>query len=560
MPYLAVYMKMTGLSPSETALTCGVVYIVNAFSQTFIGGLADKFNAHKKVMMLLCLLSATFHGCMLFVPQRLAPETNHWSKDVQLHCGTNGAHVFACISSSAYIQQVEVTSNVSSNMEGNSYADNVERYLSFNAPACKWTCPVGHQNDDGQQAEQVCFGRSLHKKCITLHDATTFAFRVNTLQRKHPENCRATESRNTDEQSCHCYAMFSVVIDSDTFKQMVCQNQTALTCTIDHCGIIGGYVARNTSRQEIATDRKGYHFGWIFWGIAIFYLLGQMTLQPVFGLTDAMTYTVLGEDLHKWGRQRLWGTIGCAVFGLLSGVMMDAYGHGKNEYTAAFLLFALCMILASISACQYTLRDVAVARSSQVFRDVLGLVKRPDAFVLFCVVLIFGMYQGLIYTFLFWYLKLLGDVPQVLLGLCLVHGCVPETIMLFFSGKIIRKIGHVFSMSLVFVAFAVRLGSYSFLSNPWMVLCIEPLHAITFGLMYANASTYASRITPPGTHGSVQSIIGSLFFSFGELFCHSEESGECAYLVIAKLNVTLVYVFLDGVYERLRAFSCNIPP
>ena len=533
-------MKMTGLSPSETSLACGVVYIVNAFSHPFIGGLADKFNAHKKGMMLLCLLSATFHGCMLFVPQRSAPETNHLSKDVQLHCGTNGAHVFACSGSPADNQPLEVAFNVSSNMENNSYADNGARYLSFNAAACKWTCSVGQRENGGQRGEQVCFARSLHKQCIELHDATTFAFGVNKLQRKPAENCRATETSNTDEQSCHCYAMLSFVIDNDIFEQMDCQNQTALTCTIDHCGPVGGYVARNTAKRATATDRKGYHFGWIFWGIAILYLLGQMTLQPVFGLTDAMTYTVLGEDLHKWGRQRLWGTIGCAVFGLLSGVMMDAYGHGKNEYTMAFLLFALFMILTSISACQYNLRDVADKRSSQVFRDVLSLVRRPDAFVLFCVVLIFGMYQGLIYTFLFWYLKLLGDVPQVLLGLCLVHGCVPETIMLFFSGKIIRKIGHVFSMSLVFVAFAVRMGSYSFLRNPWMVLCIEPLHAITFGLMYANASTYASRITPPGTHGSVQSIIGSLFFSFGKLFCHAEESGEYAHLVITNLCVAMI--------------------
>ena len=510
-PYIAIYMKMIGLSPSETALTFGVVSLVTAFSRTFVGGVADKLNAHKTVSVVMCLLSATFHGSMLLVPQRAPPETNHLTEDVQLHCGTNGAYVVTCSGRPADNQHLEIAVNISGRTEIESYADDVGEYLSFNATECRWTCKIRQHENTTRQTRQVCFARIRYKKYITLHDATTLAFVVTKLQRKPADECRATYSRNSNELSCHCYKMLSFVVRHDSFDEMVCQNQTALICSTDCVGLLGGSVVRETS-----PERTGYHFGWTFWGIAIPFLLGQATIHPLFGLTDAMAYTVLAENLGRWGKQRLWGTMGFAVFGLTSGILMDVYGHGKNAYTIAFLLFAIFMVLASVSACQYNLRGLNLTRPSRVFHDVLGVARRPDAFVLFCVVLIFGMYQGLIYTFLFWYLKLLGDVPQVLFGLCLVHSCVPETVMLFFSGAIIHKIGHVFSMSIVFVAFAIRMAGYSFLSNPWMVLCIEPLHAFTFGLMYSAASTYASRITPPGTHGSVQSVIGSLFFSFGE--------------------------------------------
>ena len=468
-------------------------------------------NAHKTVSVVMFLLSVIFHGSMLLVPQRTTPETNYLTEDIQLHCGTSGAHVVICSGPTAHKQHLDIAVNISGKTEGESYGDDGEGYLPFNATDCRWTCKIRQHENTTRQTGQVCFARSLYKKCIMLHDATTVVFGVTKLQRKPAEDCSATDSRNSNELSCHCYKMLSVVVSHDSFEQMVCQNQTAPICSTDCAGLLDGSIVLETSQE-----RTGYHFGWIFWGIAIPYLLGQVTIHPVFGLTDAMAYTVLAENLGRWGKQRLWGTVGATVFGLTSGVLMDVYGHGKNEYTIAFLLYAILMVLASVSACQYNLRGLNLTRPSRVFQDILGLARRPDIFVLFCVVLIFGMYNGFIYTFLFWYLKLLGDVPQVLFGLSFVHSCVPEAIMLFFSGAIIHKIGHVFSMSLVFVAFAVRLGSYSFLSNPWMVLCIEPLHAITFGLMYSAASTYASRITPPGTHGSVQSVIGSLFFSFGE--------------------------------------------
>ena len=510
-PYIPIYMKMIGLSPSETALTFGVVYIVTAFSRTFIGGVADKLNAHKTVSVVMFLLSVIFHGSMLLVPQRTPPETNNLTKDVQLHCVTNGAHVVTCSGRPSDIQHREIAVNISRRSEGESYVDDGAEYLSFNATDCRWTCTIRQHENTTRITGQVCSSRSLHKKCITLHDATTLAFGVTKLQRNPAEDCSATGFRNSNELNCHCYTILSFVVGQDSFENMVCQNQTALTCSTDCVVLFGGSVVRASY-----PERTGYHFGWIFWGIAISYLLGQATIHPVFGLTDAMAYTVLAENLGIWGKQRLWGTVGATVFGLTSGVLMDVYGHGKNAYTIAFLLFAILMVLASVSACQYNLRGLNLTRPPRVFHDVLGVARRPDAFVLFCVVLIFGMYQGLIHTFLFWYLKLLGDVPQVLFGMCLVDSCLLETVMFYFSGAIINKVGHVFSMSIVFVAFTVRLGSYSFLSNPWMVLCIEPLHAITFGLMYSAASTYASRITPPGTHGSVQSVIGSLFFSVGE--------------------------------------------
>lgn len=73
-----------------------------------------------------------------------------------------------------------------------------------------------------------------------------------------------------------------------------------------------------------------------------------------------------------------------------------------------------------------------------------------------------------------------------------------------FPGYILRKVGHVNTMSLVLFAFGVRFILYSMLRNPWWVLPIETLQGITFGMFYPTMTSHASVVAPPGTETTVQ--------------------------------------------------------
>ena len=87
--------------------------------------------------------------------------------------------------------------------------------------------------------------------------------------------------------------------------------------------------------------------------------------------------------------------------------------------------------------------------------------------------------------------------------------------MLFVSGYIIKKIGFVSCLYLALGCYALRLFVYSIVGNPWLVLLVEPLHSVTFGLMYAAASAYASVIAPAGMSATLQGLIGGLHFGIG---------------------------------------------
>ena len=62
----------------------------------------------------------------------------------------------------------------------------------------------------------------------------------------------------------------------------------------------------------------------------------------------------------------------------------------------------------------------------------------------------------------------------------------------------IGKLGHVHTQTVVLLAFGVRFLLYSLLRNPWLVLPMELLNGLTFGLFYANMVGYAGAVAPPG--------------------------------------------------------------
>ena len=502
-PYIAVYMKMLGLTLTETALICGAMPFVIGFTLTMVGGLADKLNAHKAMFIILSLLAAVFYGSMLFAPRRTTsvrtPEIRSGMVDIQVHCGKNGVHVIACGGRSLAVGSANA---------GDFHRSFSAKNLSLNTDVCRWTCNAGTHQNTAAQAQTTSFTRLNRTGYMILNRTASLAFSVNIMHKTTMDKCGNLASPVTEIDNCRCYNIV------DPREGMVCEKVTRLICTTD-CRL----VLHNASHEIFPADRKGLHFGPVFWTVAIAYFFGEMSMQPLFGLADAMTFTFLGDERDKWGKQRLFGSFGIAIFGPISGILMDNYSLGLNKYAFAFILHAIFMVMTAVCVYQYNVRDRRVSTRpppARLLSDIAELVTKPEAFVLLSLVLIFGVYFGVITSFLFWYLKLIGDAPQALLGLCIMCNCSVEAFVMFYSDRIFRIVSQHNCFAIVCLGYAVRLVSYSFISNPWMVLVIEPLHAITFGLMYASASTYACKITPPGAHGSIQNIVSALHFCFGK--------------------------------------------
>ena len=117
----------------------------------------------------------------------------------------------------------------------------------------------------------------------------------------------------------------------------------------------------------------------------------------------------------------------------------------------------------------------------------------------------------------FLYLDKLG-ASKHLMSVSVALTCVAEVPVFHYSGAIIKRLGVTNSLALVLAAFVVRLSAYSTMSlwpTLWLVLCVEPLHGVTFGLAWATGTAFAKASAPPGLEATMQSAFGSSYFGLG---------------------------------------------
>ena len=217
-------MKMLGLTLTETALICGVMPFVSGVTRSMIGGLADKLNAHKQTFILLSLLATVFYSSMLFAPHRTTPEIRNRTFDAEMHCGKNGAHVFACGGGPL---------TVGSMTGGDSHLRAAAMGLSFNATVCKSTCSVVMQQNRTVQAHPMSFTRLNRTYYRNFNRTASFLFGLHRLQPTTMHNCRNLARHITEIDTCRCYNLSLFEVADDAWEELVCEEPTRRVCTMD---------------------------------------------------------------------------------------------------------------------------------------------------------------------------------------------------------------------------------------------------------------------------------------------------------------------------------------
>ncbi|KFM78779.1 Major facilitator superfamily domain-containing protein 6, partial [Stegodyphus mimosarum] len=256
---------------------------------------------------------------------------------------------------------------------------------------------------------------------------------------------------------------------------------------------------------------RTYQF-WVFMLLAVIAGTGCAT---IFCLSDAACCEVLGEDNSLFGRQRLWATISWGFVTLLSGYLNDIATALANhsDYSPGFYVMLVFVIIDVIILMKIRLTKASF--SVNICKDIGEIFSSCKTIVFAIGVFIVGALTGLIWNYELWYLQDLG-AHQTLLGLSVAVQCLAaEVPFFFFAGWFIKKLGHFYCLSISFLAFAIRLGLYSILENPWLVLPIEVLHGLTYAVFYASMTGYASENAPSGTEATMLGILGGLFEGLG---------------------------------------------
>ncbi|CRL07194.1 CLUMA_CG020177, isoform A [Clunio marinus] len=477
-PFIPVLAKQLGYPASVIGIIYFVLPVVGMLAKPIFGAIADRFHRQKFLFIFFQFLIIISFTGILFVPK--IPSNGefhcHEGENLMKMCSKKNNNSSYCINET--------------NIEAQTYKCSLSclRNEQWHSICESWK--VKDICDSTDKNINIETNVSFEKKSI-FNDCLYLFIHNGTI--KNQESTLYCPSSHKDEPVVKMKC--DMICNDDTINEV----------------LIG------------ATDievKSRYQF-WIFFFLLIISWTG---MAVVVSIGDAICFEMLGDKPQRYGYQRLWGSVGWGTLSIISGLLIDKFSEGQSvkNYTVGFLLMGVIIFLDM--GVSMKLKYTQVKISPNILKDVTQIFASFRVIIFFIWCIVIGMGTALIWNFLFWHLEELGeksncgtgDSMKTLQGLVMGIQCFGGELPFFFiSGRLLKKIGHVNAMNLVLFGFGVRFFFYSILKDPWLVLPVELLNGITFGIFYATMASYASIIAPVGTEATMQGLVGAVFEGIG---------------------------------------------
>mmetsp|Transcript_38693 Transcript_38693/g.60332 ORF Transcript_38693/g.60332 Transcript_38693/m.60332 type:complete len:453 (+) Transcript_38693:277-1635(+) len=246
---------------------------------------------------------------------------------------------------------------------------------------------------------------------------------------------------------------------------------------------------------------------------SVTWVIGFLILSDFFSkatgpIIDSTCLDML-PDPSLYGKQRLWGAIGWGWIGApLAGIVLAEYG-----ITAMFICH-LAGVLVTLSIVLHLNVKMPASRSSP-WQVVSVVVKDRRTSLFFFANFVLGQGFGIVGSFLFLFLKELGD-KGLFMGFSLMFTCITEVPVMYYCDRIIKRMGLMRSIFFCLFGKGIRfLYYFTFVYEPAMVLVVEGLHGIIFGIFWTAGVQYVHKISPKELGATMQGFYGSWVHGFG---------------------------------------------
>lgn len=239
---------------------------------------------------------------------------------------------------------------------------------------------------------------------------------------------------------------------------------------------------------------NGLIFAWLF--------LHGFFLVPLFPLAETLTMGALGRRPQRYGRIRLWGSVGFLVTSFGLGLVVDLQG-----WSPALLpwLMGLPLVLAGVLALILPETPEAPAASPRPAKRSL-----PWRWLL-PVLVAAGLGQGSHGPYYaFFTLQMEGrGVSASVIGALWAWGVVAEVVLMALSGLLIRRTSLAGVFRLALLLGGLRWALYA-LDPPLAVVAAgQTLHGASFALLHISTIRLVDRFTPPGRKAFGQTLVSA---------------------------------------------------
>jgi MFS transporter, PPP family, 3-phenylpropionic acid transporter len=263
------------------------------------------------------------------------------------------------------------------------------------------------------------------------------------------------------------------------------------------------------------------------------YSLSYNALMPAY---DAYVLDCLGREQGRYGRWRLWGSVGFIVASTLVGAWQGATGP-------QVILWATCLGIAATSLTFAALPPAPARTTPPAPAGAFFLALRQPAVLVFLAVSFLQLASfGAYYTFFSLYLQRHG-YGSTHIGLLWAWGVAAEIAVFVCAPWLVARLRLRTLLQWALLGTAVRWAVLAVAVDvPWVVWTAQVLHLAGFGLFHTVTVLLLPRLLPPGSQARAQALSSSLGWGAGGIagsllagWVWSEHGPDAAFVASAAL-------------------------
>ncbi|WP_242634447.1 MFS transporter [Marinobacter salicampi] len=246
-----------------------------------------------------------------------------------------------------------------------------------------------------------------------------------------------------------------------------------------------------------------------FYGLLLVMLAFTFFWNAILPLYEVITLQGMGRDRERYGRVRLWGSVGFIVSVAGIGWLLDLLPLTTLPWLLLPLFAGIAISTLLIPA------ETATTRPKRVRGSLKAIVADPSVLAFFAMNILLQVSHGAYYTFFSIHLEKLG-YDKLAIGLLWSLGVFAEIILFIFMHRLLRRF-TVRQIALTAVALTLlRWGMIAEVSSVLVLLIIaQCLHAASYGALHAISVHYIHGYFGEQHHGQGQALYSGLTFGAG---------------------------------------------
>jgi MFS transporter, PPP family, 3-phenylpropionic acid transporter len=278
-----------------------------------------------------------------------------------------------------------------------------------------------------------------------------------------------------------------------------------------------GWVADHTSRRVLVLRMTALGallaFSGIAFGSSFMHFFVAMVCLNLFTsaqgpLTEALMLAEMRGDTSRYGRVRLWGSLGFVAAVMAAGFLLDRLGVAALPWLAgAVLLLVLAQSL--------RIREAPRADGAHAAPRLLEVLRKPAVIAFFAqAALMVGAHTSL-YAFYSLYLERAG-YGKTVIGAMWSLGVLAEVVFFYFQAGLMRRAGVRAMMMASFAVALLRFAAIGFGAG-WLAVLVlaQLLHAFTFAAHHCASITAMQRWFGGALQARGQALFMSIAYGIG---------------------------------------------